>query len=343
MASPQIPTISSLFGNPGQIFKPEVYNNILPNETTGGVSQYVVKLTSNDMPNEPIRGLLTENFSINVDASWDTLDIIGGLSTNPFLAPIAKYGTMLASVNGIANVANTGISTRKVYTQSGYLELSVKFRVVDWRGTGEPVTSAFLLSSMCLPKNLKSYTAKEAIVEAATKTVGLIENFVGIITTALGYSQESTDSLKKAIGTDAGNFGNWVFSIAELPIEGIISKIAPTITQSIGKIANDPQFLVLASAPSTISVEIGNYFKHNDMIVKNVRCDFSKQACTAGPLFADFEMSISSRQAILMGANGSNEQDLGLKVRGKGRVTTTNSTSTSPTVSTRNIETIPIG
>lgn len=313
-------TLSSLVGNPGQIFKSEVYNNILPEDRfESGLSQYIVRLTSNDMPNSPVRGLLTENFSINVDAEWDALDIIGGLTSHPFLSGVYKIGSLISEASGIANVTNTGISTRKVYNKSGYLEIELKFRVVDWRGTGEPVKSAFLLSSMCLPKNSKNYTAKESIAEAAKLVPTTIGNTLALISSAMGHSPEETEKLKTAIGTDYDKFKNWLYGKVA-PLEGVLTKIAPMV-QPLIALVKDPQFLVLASAPSTITVEIGNYFHHNDMIVKNVKCDFSKQACSAGPLFVDFNMSVSSRQAILMGVTGATtEQDLGLMVGGKKRV-----------------------
>jgi hypothetical protein len=246
-----------------------------------------------------------------MDAKWDTLDMIAGLSTNPLLAPLYKYGTMITGVSNIANVANTGISTRKIYTNSGYLELDLKFRVVDWKGQGDPIYSAFALASMCLPKNLKNYTAKQAATAVADITIGAISNGIALI--------PKGNDLANSGATDLKNLSSWAVGAISMPLEGI-QKIIPQLA-AVGNVFSDPQFLVMASAPSTITVQIGNYFKHNDMIVNSVKCDFSKQATSTGPLYADFDMSISSRQAILLGTTGvTTDQDLGLMVKGQRRV-----------------------
>jgi hypothetical protein len=309
--------LMTMLGNPGRIMNPDIYSNVLPDKTQDGLSQYVVRLISNDSGNS-IRGLLTENLSINTDATWDTIDLVAGLTTNPFLGTLYKYGTMIGGLSGIANVANTGISTRKIYTKSGYLELDIRFRVVDWQGVGSPVESAFLLTSMCLPKNLKNFNATDAVGAVADIGVTQINKIVTFITKALGSSQEDINAMTAEIEGGANSTKSFISAISKkLPIEGL-EKLIPT---PITNVFNDPQFLVIASAPSTITVQIGNYFKHNDMIVEGVKCEFSRQATSAGPLFADFSMRVSSRQAILMGITGAEtDQDIGLMVGGRNRV-----------------------
>ena len=307
----------SMLGNPGRIMNPDIYSNVLPDKTQDGLSQYVVRLTSNDSGNS-IRGLLTENLSINTDATWDTIDLMAGLTTNPFLGTLYKYGTMIGGLSGIANVANTGISTRKIYTKSGYLELDIRFRVVDWQGIGSPVESAFLLTSMCLPKNLKNFTAVGTVEAVADIGVTQINKVISFITKTLGSSQEDINAMTEAVKGGANSLKSLISTLSKThPIEGL-EKLIPT---PITNVLNDPQFLVIAAAPSTITVQIGNYFKHNDMIVEGIKCEFSRQATSAGPLFADFNMRVSSRQAILMGVTGAEtDQDIGLMVGGRNRV-----------------------
>lgn len=303
--------LMSMIGNPGQMLNPGIYKKVLPEENESGLSQYVVKLTSNDSSRVNVRGLLTENFSFSVDAQWETLDLVAGLSTNPFLAPLYKYGSMIGKVSGVADVGKTGISTRKIYTNSGYLELSIKFRVVDWKGTGAPVYSAFALSSMCLPKNLKNYTAKEAMQAVSDIAIRTVGNVVSLI--------PKTGNLVDAMTADLTNLSDAGINLAAMPLEGI-QDIVPEL-RAVGDLFTSSQFLVLASAPSPITVKIGNYFEHNDMVVQSVKCDFSRQATSTGPLYVDFDVSISSRQALLLNVSGeTNEQDLGLMVNGQKRV-----------------------
>lgn len=313
--------LQSMTGNPGQMMNPAIYNRIMPAKAGEKLSQYTVQLTPNDT-SIPIRGLLTENLSIHVDAKWEELDLIGGLSTNPLLAPLYKYGTMIGGMNGLANVATTGLSTRKIYKQSGYLDISIKFRVVDWKGRGDPVTSAFAVTSMCLPKNSENYTAKEALLKLAGIAITDINGAVAFISKTMGASPEDINATIATISGNTSKFTDWLINKVTMPVEGIL-KLIPGAYQAASKVVTDPQFLVLASAPSTITIEIGNYFKHNNMVVTDARAEFSKQATYAGPLYADFSVEASSQQAILMNTDGdARNQDIGLKVNGQGRVTT---------------------
>lgn len=319
-------SLLTMIGNPGQMMSSDIYNKILPDVQQDGLSQYVVRISSNDS-GRSIRGLLTENFSINVDAKWEALDMINGIATaNPFLANIQKFGTMFAGISGMANPANTGISTRKIYTHSGYLELDIKFRVVDWQGTGAPTKSAFLLTSMCLPKNLKNYSAGQTIEAVGDLGITEIKKVITFVSKKAGMANEDINSITSAIDGGAESLQNVISKLSKLPIEGL-EKLVPQLMNLI----NDPQFLVMASAPSPITVQIGNYFKHNDMVAEDVKCEFSKQATSAGPLFTDFSMKVSSRQAILMGTDGTTtDQDIGLMIGGKNRVSYEESTFIGP-------------
>ena len=56
--------------------------------------------------------------------------------------------------------------------------------------------------------------------------------------------------------------------------------------------------LDLKASPPTVTVTIGEYFEHTDMVVENVELNFSKEVTPAGPLYLDATIKLSSRYII---------------------------------------------
>lgn len=287
--------LTSLFGNPDQMYDPSVYSNVL--NTSIGASQNVVRIQTN-IADSVIKGLLISPLKFNIAAEWDSAGLLEAITSNGLMGTVAEYATMIMAAGGRADPTNLGISSQKIYKNSGYLEFDVNFRIVDWQGKGEPLYCAFILSSMCLPTKSEFMTARQAINAMVKRGEQLAGKVLGFIFNK-PVGANNMETLGAAATTDIANITKWTETLIGKGIEGVeeaIPEIKPILDKFDAK-----DFFVLATSPSPIAITIGSYFHHTDIITKSVSTELSKECTTAGPLYADFSLSFSSRKAMLIG------------------------------------------
>jgi len=56
--------------------------------------------------------------------------------------------------------------------------------------------------------------------------------------------------------------------------------------------------ITLKKAPPPVRIQIGQYFYHPDMIIKNANFTFSKEVSDLGPLFVDVILSLETRKIM---------------------------------------------
>lgn len=311
--------LTGLFGNPDAMFKAGIYQkNIDP---LSKITPYLVTIFSTDTCSV-VRGMMTNPLSFNVDAKWDATDIISSVTSNGALGKLYEFSTSVLGAAGVANPSNLGVSSRKIYSSSGYLNITVEFRVVDWQGTGAPKDSAYLLSTMCLPKSNKNMSLTEFVGFLGKYVIDKSGNVLRLLTDKFGMSTEDATKVADFVtkGADAAlDIAGGAAKAVTKSVEEGIKSIAPTLAKGTFSLVDDPQFFVLASSPLPVKVTIGNYFEHNDMVVEGVKTDFSKECTSNGPLYADFSVSLSSRQTILLN-EGADKPSLGLKTGSVKRV-----------------------
>jgi hypothetical protein len=287
----------SLYQNPDGIFDDNVYHNI----RNPDVSQYTIVITPKDIDYK-IEGLLTNEFSMSVNAHWDASNILEVVTSNiPLLSTLYPIAVNLWGLGGAANPNNLGMSSKKIYSSSGYLELDLEFRIVDWRGEGQPIKSAFIMTSLLLPKNKANYSASQITTNLASEFF----NFAGGV---VGVEKKDMDSLvsKGAV---------LLKDTMRVVKEGAIKMLNKGMIngKEISNILEDPQFFTLASSPLPVRIDIGQYFTHGDMLIESLTIDFSKSMTKCGPLYADFKIHTSSRQALLLDDTKPQEQQIGLR------------------------------
>ena len=59
---------------------------------------------------------------------------------------------------------------------------------------------------------------------------------------------------------------------------------------------------ILGNAPPAVTVEISNFFKLSDMVIKSVKVEFSKEMGVGGPLYGEF--SVTMEQKMITGETG---------------------------------------
>jgi len=224
-----------------------------------------------------VKGIIQAPISFNMQANWDTLgleNIFSSLiSQNSILKAVAGAAQTVMGASG-SSISNSGLVTRKVYTKSDYLTFEVKFRVLDWDDDGMPVKTAQVMMALCAPRKTLS------------TTVGSVLNLLpdeSPIKVAGTKVQEGIQTASNSSNEVVANFAGSLKTGIDMINEGKIN-----VTQ----------------APSPVSVEIGHWFKADDCVITTVGMEFSEGMTVAGPMYADFSVSISTREAITIGAEG---------------------------------------
>ena len=246
-----------------------------------------------------IVGMLTSPISISLNANYDTMNIGSVISNIPIVGdianavgPVMQYGIAAA---GYADISKTGLFSKKFYTSSGYLFLNPQFRVVDWEGTGKPLSTACGMLNFCLPKRVAN------IDDALRKLKEGLENVVLAIS---GLSIEDQEGLLNTIQTFGSKGSSFLSNNILSPVlKGTIND-PKFIKRALDNTIRDPEALVISSSPTPVYIKIGDYFEHPDMVIEHVGVNFSKQMTKAGPLYVDFDVQLSSRSAAFIDSLG---------------------------------------
>ena len=228
-----------------------------------------------------IKGILKNNLQFNMNADYGTINLGSVVSNFPKIEELSR---ILPLAPGGISIANAGMTTRKYYLRSGYLELNPEMRIVDWDGTGEPVKSALLLVALCLPKkNDKTNISisdiinmlKKGLSNVADKIPGGKELYEGLV-------QGLEDSVA-AVGDEIGK--------RSPEVKGGIARGLKEVTTSD---------FMLTSSPGSVKLIVGNFFERDNMIVENVGVNFSKELTEKGPLWVDLSIKMSSKEALTL-------------------------------------------
>lgn len=239
-----------------------------------------------------IKGILTEEVSLDFKADYQTFGFGGLLSNSQWLETAYKWLMMPLRYQG-RNLDNVGIVTKKFYVKSGYLNLNPSFRIVDWYGDNMPLKAAKALISYCLPQKEKNLEdVKENLIQVEKD-----------LTSKLKYGKIIDEGLK--IG---GEFLEGASEIGTQTIDSMSNQVLPNTNMgSTGKQAISEGFkngFWLTSSPTPISLTIGNWFYHENMVIEDVNVKFSKEMTKFGPLYVDVSLAISSVDATSIDEEG---------------------------------------
>lgn len=298
------------------VFNKKSYQSAIGKDNNNGYA--VVKITprikrvsknDKDFADPPIKGVYDYSeggLEFSVNANWEPL---GGIAQS-VLPGGSVVGDAYSKVNqgaslfGVANIG-AGWASKLIYQKSGHLEIRVPIMIVDWEGIGQPIMSAKLLSLYCLPTEVMNIS--ETLQNNSEKIEQEIENMRG----SLNEMAQSTGKLTD-VATAAGANG---LTKAGEAVEGVIVKGKKILdaADQIGAVDNfknnllDDDAVTLRSSPSPVILEIGEYFKHDDMVIQNVNFQFSKEMTTSGPLFVKANISLISRKIM------TSPGDIGIK------------------------------
>jgi len=242
---------------------------------------------------KPIVGVTLNKVSVSIESEWQQL----GDSKVPLVQGIAGFGNAASEYTTLAGGGDIGAvwMSKQLWKKNGFLRIAPEFRIVDWDGTGRPLIAALQIAKFCLPgkptdgirKSLSEIGEYIANSKAAAlgKTVG---NYVGdTYSETTGYY----GSMIKGKESDPNNMG--------MLFEGFKQELVPGM-QSISKSLLDDvhDFITLKNAPPPVKIQIGQYFFHPDMIIKNASFNVSKEQSDLGPLYVDVTLDLETRKRI---------------------------------------------
>ena len=246
--------------------------------------------------------------TFSIPSNWRDL---GGMGESLLPDGIKRLEGVFDNVNNalqIGGAASLGsaFASKLIYQQSGRLDINIPMMVVDWQGIGQPLMTAILLANYCLPRNIVGGSMGEV--------------FNGLN----DWVNEQLEKLKNNENVGEQIVGNGLDAVKKVG-EGVVITAEQMLQQAQdyiaerNKVAGDAlenykntmgegleDLTTLRSSPTPVNVEIGQFFKKGDMVIKNLQYTFSKEMTKAGPLYVKFNLELSSRK-IMVGA-----QDCGL-------------------------------
>jgi len=253
------------------------------------------------------------DYSFNIESSWAPMEgVVGDLI--PGVSDFIKKGSSIANIFGASTGAEV-YASKKIYQKSGYLTLKIPMMVVDWNATGQPLMTALLLSTYCLPS--------DALGEEFKKLMGELDD---MLNQSIENMKESENRVEKTAGNLVGAGKNMA--------EGAVIKVKDLLQQTndfiqTNEYAKNLQYLqsnvvgdfgelfTLRSSPAPVEVQIGKFFSNKDMIIEGLDWTFSKEMTEAGPIYAKFNLNLSTRTIL------SSPKSIGLTIKPPSRWTET--------------------
>ena len=255
-----------------------------------------------------IDGILNSAISWGVTADWGKNELLQGIlgavaTSNPIFSALNAATTVTNDFSG-DSYTNTGLFTRKYYNNSGDLTITPSFRVFDFYNTGSPIIAGLLFTSLCLPKRREgkgnSYEFDQDTAEVIKKNSLVIKGAASKAASSMG--QDSTP-----VG---GAVQDYIHNSSDSFNRGVDNIVGSKINWSV--------------APSTVDVTIGTWLTIINMVLTKVDVKYSLEMTNAGPLYADFDLSLVTRENLTFNEQGTIDQ-LQLSIGQTGEAATTSS------------------
>lgn len=216
------------------------------------------------------------NYKLKITINNNNKDEIEGYMVNKFATILdANWDTIFnmdGKLSGIRNVLgaagiqlfSSGIFTRKFYKGGSYLNIAPEFRIVDWDG--------------------KQFQNKNGGVENIV--LHQTKKLLRLTTPSGAVDRNKTVPSEEKSNSDGINFSGQSFG---------------QVTTLAKKLAKKSLAGLASFSPPSCVLEVGNYFILNDMIVNNVKVEYSKEMTDFGPLFADCSVSFSTAEVVRTG------------------------------------------
>lgn len=290
------------------VFNLDSYGSALGRKDENGYA--VVRIIPNSnrlmgVRDPSIKGVYDDSsggLSFNIEANWSSLGDLGGLSLLPSQFGIAEkvYGSVnkYGSIGGLSNLG-AALSSRLVYQKGGYLTLRVPMMIVDWDGKGQPIMSSLLLARYCLPQEIAGSEELKISAEKAKEIYNEVKEWL-----RKQGKKDDDDTVLKILAKGALKGLEGLEEGVEFARKQIqdVADSNPVLKESIKRatesIGSLEDAYTLRASPTPVAVEIGQYFSNNNMVIKGVEFEFSREMTEAGPLFVKVNLDLSTRTIL---------------------------------------------
>ena len=243
-------------------------------------------------------GYLNNEISFNIPSNWESG---GGILDMIPSSKIFETGKKFASTSG-KTIANSGAITRKFYQGSDYLTFNINCRVVDEEANGlimEKLSSLILFTLPRLSSSIDFITLGKKAIKKLKNSGGNEDdkNKEENSSWNIPFTNLTKEEVIKKIKKSA----NEVLSESQEEDVQEIIKSAKDYIKEVGK------NIEVTEAPPPVSINIGYWFSHQNMVIDDLNITFSKELTKYGPLFADFDISVSSREKMVLEDLGEDE------------------------------------
>ena len=250
-----------------------------------------------------VTGVLMDPLDLNFTSEWESMENVSIPITNSVVE--GAYGDV-SSKAVVAGGGSPGAvwKSKKLWKKSGDLSLDLKIRVVDWDGTGDPLNNAIRCIRLVVSsgKNDGTYFVAK-IGNAYASEVGLVSDIggaaIGVVTDAVAAV---TDPVLENVRVKMANKAT---PEAKKDTASKYGASGSNLQQNLAEDFDD--LTTLRNSPLPCEIRIGKYFHHRDMVIQNVRFNFSKEVSQSGPLYVDITIQAVTRKII------SGMEDTGLK------------------------------
>lgn len=260
---------------------------IIPNLTKNAMS---VRNDLRTSAGDPVKivGVMNKPLSLGMKSEWVEMSQLN--------APFVSQGMKIfdTALNDTSTLAGNGAmaavwASKKLWKQSGFVDLNLEFTIVDWNGDGAPKRMAEMLY------RLQTAGPKTGTQDAALKVEEFLRGGVNGVVDVLKTKTDFTDQ-GASTGNEALAAGG-----AALDMVGDAMGVAASMAGNVANTIIEDLADTLALRDSAVPVRIiigNNFFDHADMVVNNVSCTFSKEMSPMGPLRVDISMDVSSRKLV---------------------------------------------
>lgn len=274
-------------------------------------------------------------YTFNIVAEWEPFGgaMMSLLQSVPGLGGVVEgIGNIYNTGSTISNILGVTpqqsiYASKKIYKKSGYLTLKIPMMVVDWNGSGQPVATAWALLQLMLPSlseldkevknkiidigtNIKNNAAELGKKLAEDLTNNIKENATEMenkgknpIVKGVGKVINTATEQVQKLGAGMYDCGNKLLEDGIVLVKETQQKIkefeGSANLQNVSTTLFDGfDVTSFKSSPVPVTIQIGKFFEHKDMIIENFSFTFSKEMTRKGPLYVKINLDVSTRTML---------------------------------------------
>ncbi len=206
-------------------------------------------------------GAIEGNLQAGIDISYDPqYTAAGDIISLPGVSKLEQF----AAVSTGGQLFD-GLTTHKQYTGASYINISLALKILDVEGNGLPLNYAKILGSLCQPKKVSDEQIKSAI-----------NNGAELLSDGIKKAKSILEKYYNSDENERGNITSEIYEKSKNVADGLTKKAITNLKDRI------------------VTLEISDYLSFDDMVIESVAQSFSYEQGFAGPLYADFTISLSS-------------------------------------------------